>query len=514
MRELIGAEGKFAAMVREINFSFPYAVAHNELLFNFYPFYPLLNKLIYSLGLGIASSLRLTSILGLGLLGVTVFETSRRASGLQAAVVSAAFMFSNVYVFQKAIDGNPFTLGVLFLYLAWLSWYGLGALKSKWDKAWIVSLTICGLAFYTIGWMSILYFFVPLIFMRRPLSLRKKIKCKGFYIGIIILLLFIVSWLIPRIAIILETPFSSFNIFSGISKTYLQDFILFPLAIAGGLLPWTFIAWTSICVDYFRLDKTPIFSRFLRTIFISLFFLLLISPFSETRDVMLLIPAISIVSGLYYWLLVRRHGKLVKKIFSVIASLLLASNIIGLLLYLIPTNWWYNFFMFKWIHNEFLYRGISFFSTHFIEGVIQLIFGITIGVFLLIHRKNLFVWFHSLSLGLIFMMFFWSITIPYRAQENESKETATHLINKLGKNYSKSMTIYKGPKIADLYILGTYLDTNLKKIYSLEELPDNKKTIYMLSADTPIFPERDWGKITEISYKNKSLYLWKGTLDS
>ena len=183
LKELLGTEGRYASMALNMNLLVPSTVSQGETLAYCYPLYPWIAAIAYKLGLGLEIGLRGVSVLSLGIIGIIVFETGRRISGIQAGIVAAAVTIANMYVFQKAIDGNPFTLAVLFLLLAWLTWYTFGVVHGNWNASWIVSMFFCALAFYTIGWSAIFYFFVPLVFMRRPLSIWKKLQVWGFYAG-------------------------------------------------------------------------------------------------------------------------------------------------------------------------------------------------------------------------------------------------------------------------------------------------------------------------------------------
>ena len=513
LRELLGTEGKYAAMALDINLLNPSTVAQGETLSYYYPLYPWIVAIAYKLGFGLEIGLRGVSILALGITGIVVFETSRRVSGIQAAIIAASVMVANIYVFEKANDGNPFTLGVLLLLLAWLTWYVFGAVRGDWNTSWIVSLFFCGLAFYTIGWIAVFYFFVPLIFMRRPLTLWNKIQIKGFYIGICILGAFVLLWFIPRMTDIIDNPFNSFNILQDISPNYFHTFLLFPLAVAGGFMPWTIITWPAFCVAYFPLDKKPIFSRFLRTIFLSLFAVLWLNPFTEARDSIILIPPIAILAGINYWLLVRRNGHGLHKLLHIITIVLLIMITVIFCLYWIPVSWWQSFSLLKWIHSSFLRNGINFFKSMFLWGVIQSGLGVLVGLFLLImYKRKLPVWSHALGVCLIFTLGFWSLTYPYTALLGDGRKTASTFINSLGENYSHNMTIYKGNQIANIYALGCYLGCNIKKLNSLNELPSDKKTVYLLSLSSPIYPKRQWDNISTVDYRNRSLSLWKGVL--
>ena len=320
--------------------------------------------------------------------------------------------------------------------------------------------------------------------------------------------------MIPRLTSTVNNPFNSFNFFQSVHHKGAVDFFLYPLAIAGGLLPWTIIAWSPFCVAYYPLDKQPIFSRFLRTIFLSLFVFLWINPFAEARDALVLIPSIAILSGTNYWLVVRRNGYGLHKLLNLMTVILLFLVSFTFILYLLPSIWWNDLFFLKWIHKTFLIKGISFFNTLFLFGVVQLGIGIIIGIFLILfYKKRLTIWGHALGICIIFMLGFWSTSYPYNALSDEGRGTAKAIISSLGKNYSHNMTIYKSSEISNIYALGCYLECHVKKINNLNDLPENEPKVYLLTINPPIFPGRQWDIISKVKYRDNVLYLWEGTVD-
>lgn len=509
MRELLGEEGRYAAISLEMNFLNPSTIAHGETLPYYYPLYPWLVAITYKLGLPYEIGLRLISILSLAGIVITVFITSKKISGLQAAVVSAVAMMSCIIVMEKSIDGNPFVPAIFFLLLGWFRWYTYGVVKGNWNLAWIMGLLFCGFAFYTIGWIAVFYFFLPLIFMRRPMTIWKKLNGYGFKIGIVIIIAFICLWLGPRFAMIMQNPFASEDIPNIFPSNYFYSFLTYPFELLWRFMPWTIAFWPAFCVAYYPLDKNPIFSRFLRTIFFSLFAFMWINPLKDSRTIILLLPALSIMCGINYWLLVRRNGFVLKMILNSLTIILVFVSLVGLLLFLFPDKIWTNgFFMF--LHEVLFKNGVEFFSAYRIMGIIQISTAIALGVGIIYFRKRIKIWLYCLFVSVIFMLFFWGVTIPYRSQSNEAKDTAAHIIANIGEDYSCNMTIFEGNDISDIYVLGTYLGCNMRKISNYSMLPEDIKTVYVFALSTPIFPERHWTKVSTSVYKDKMITLWKG----
>ncbi|MCP4179916.1 MAG: hypothetical protein GY756_19315 [bacterium] len=511
LRELLGGEGKFAAMALDMNIFNPSTIAHGETLSNCFPLYPWLTAIAYKLGFSLEVGLRGISVLCLGILGIIVFQTSRKNTGFHEAIVSTVFMIANIVVFEKAIDGNPFLLAVIFLFLGWLIWYEYGAIQGSWNKAWVISFIFCGLAFYTIGWIAIFYYFLPLIFMRRPLTLWKKLDNNGFKFGLFIVIFFILLWLIPRLIAAIEYPPNSTPLDLQITNDYILQIIFFPITFATELIPWTIIIWPAFCVAYYPLDKNPIFSRFLRTISISLFAFLWLNPFTETRDFMILVPPLAVLAGVHYKILIRRYGFTLHKLLNFLTIILLVMSIMAFILFLLPKVWWNESSILNYIHNVFFTEGISFFFMLSTWGLIQTGASVLIGIStIVLYRIRLSIWLHGLCVCLMFMLCFWSVAYPYRSLSNDARKTASSIIAQMGKSYKVNMTLFKGPEIADIYVLGCYLHCKLQKIYEYNELPKKIDTVYVLSLNQPVYPSRQWTLVSSQYYKNKMLYLWKG----
>ncbi|OGV34222.1 MAG: hypothetical protein A2020_04355 [Lentisphaerae bacterium GWF2_45_14] len=507
-RELYWRESDYAAVANEINFMMPITTAHGKIISDTYPLFPWLAAYCNQvLGMDTVIALRLISILSLAGLAVIVWETGRRAAGIQAATVAAAVMISSNIVIEKTLDGYPNMTALLFLSAAWFTWFTYGAVRGSWNIAWAVSSFFCGLAFYTIGWSSIIYFFFPLIFMRRPLTVWQKLRKPGFLAGLGIILFFVLIWGIPRWRTGSDIPFAGYPFYSENLSEYIAHIFLFPVDTLMRLLPWAIIIWPPFCPAYFPLDKNPIFSRYLRTIVISIFALICLSPYTKTRDILILCPPLAILIGINYQLFARRHrfqyAKFLK--FLSIAPILAGAGIIAF--YLVPVSWWED------IINP--NRGIDFRenSKYIIMGTVHGSLLILTGIFLMVKAKyGIRLWAHILLLTTCGMLVFWSIGHPYKSQENSKSSLGIYLRNALGKSYSPSMTVYKDSVIDGLYGECYYLGCNIREMRSYSELPPEKDEVFLLSTDVPIFTERLWTNLLprHMQHKDKKIYLWKG----
>ena len=265
--------------------------------------------------------------------------------------------------------------------------------------------------------------------------------------------------------------------------------------------------WPAFCPAYFPLDKNPIFSRYLRTIVISIFTLLCLSPYSKTRDILVLCPPLAILTGINYQLFARRHRFQYAKLLNPlsIAPIIAGAGIIAF--YLLPSPWLEDIIK--------LSRGIAFRenSRYIILGTIYGSLLIVTGIFLLVKAKyKLRLWVRILLLTTCAMLVFWSVGHPYKSQEDSKRNLGLYLQKALGKSYSPNMTVYKDRVIDGLYGECYYLGCHVREMDSFNELPQEKDEVFLISTDVPIFTERLWTNLLprHMQHKDRKIYLWKG----
>jgi hypothetical protein len=506
-RELYWQEGYYAVQAAEMEYLLPMTFAHGVVIKNSYPLFPWIASLLNNeLGWSLEFSLRFISVFSLALLTSVVWYAARSAGGVQAAAVAAAMMISSNIVIEKALDGYPDMLMLFFLTVGWLLWFSFGAGQGNWSVAWIFALFFCGLVFYTNGPLAVLYFVIPLILMRRPLTIWPKLRKPGFFIGLAIFLGFLLLWKMPHLIFARTLPFRYMPMEAKHFYAYLEHLIVFPFDVVVRFFPWSLLAWAPFCVALHPLDRTPIFSRFLRTIFFALFFLLWLSPYSEPRDIMLLAPPLAIMTGLNYWLVIRRYGNFMMKILNFFPWMAMGIGLVIFVFYLAPANWWTNLVS--------LSRGIEFkyVAFNFICGMIGASLAVAAGFTLIVLRRKPPIWFYMLVLIICPVIFFWTIARPYKAQENSKQTLGMELRAALNKEHVPMNEIIYKSAILGLYGECYYMGGKVQKIFSLDELPKDKKVVYLLSPEFPEFPERRWRNLrpTRQQYRKKRLCLWQG----
>jgi 4-amino-4-deoxy-L-arabinose transferase-like glycosyltransferase len=504
-RELHWSEGFYAVEAMEINYWWPVAKAHGIMQPNSFPLFPWLVKLLTELtGLSITFILRVIVIITLAGLVALVWHSARRAAGTTAAAVAAAVMMSTNIIFEKSLDGYPETLGMLFLMTAWLLWFYIGTMKNNWSLAWIAGFLFCGLAFYTIGWQAIILFTVPLIFMRRPLTIWSKLSTPGFFAGLVVLAGFIILWLLPYLQTTQSLSFLSFP--STTWLNYLSHLLTFPFEVLFRFSPWSIIAWAPFCVALIPLDKTPVFSRFLRTIAYSLFFLTWINPANDSRNIIFLVPPVAILSGIYYWIMIKRYGRQFQQLMKYLPIVAITIGTIILAIYLLPTMWWAKIISSKHgmqftDNSKYLYLSI-FYGT----------LSCGIGLLLCFRIGKTRIWEFILLLTICVTTFFWAVMLPYRAQNNSKKRLGREIKTVLeANNAPHNMKIYKS-EIVDLYGECYYSGYQVQRIITLSDINDDEPVIYLLSMGFPEMPGRRWSDLFPANkkYRGKTLRLMKG----
>jgi len=508
-------EERYAAIAYEMNLQQPNTIIHGEQIPFHYPLFPWMVAILHKTGLSFEFCLRIISIASLALLSLLAWEAGRRALDIQTATVASAMMFSSIIILEKTLDGYPHMTALFFLTAAWFSWFTFGVARGQWKRAWMIAFFFCGLGFYTIGWQAVIYFIVPLIFMRRPMTLWGKLNKPGFFLGLAVLLCFVLVWGIPRWYTGYDIPFQSANIFPGTLTKYLSHLIFFPFDIIFRFMPWTIICWPAFCVAYFPLDKNPIFSRFLRTIVISLFFLFWFSPFTDARDIIFLAPPLSILCGINYWLFVRRHGHHVHTFLNFISIGTLVAGIGIIIFYSTNFPWAFNF--------SFIPRNLDFRNAHQILGITQASIAVLISVLTIMNtKKNLKVITHTLFLSIAITLCFWSVIIPHLSMRQDKRKMGKAFAHAIKKSmgltdsqpFPKDFIVYKGPGILGLSAACVYMDAKVLKIHKLTNLPDKIDTVYMISTQYPVSNNRSWEYITpkDIPDKTKNPFIYRDTM--
>lgn len=554
--ELFQQEGFYAALALETG-GFPVvSKAHGVVVPNTYPLYPFLVKLLHSTGLSMEYSLRILSLFFLSVLSVTVgctcyfaaylncrqrlakgefspeevrkdlgiwsadctekklteteLKNAARRAGIQAAAVGAGLIFATVLAGEKALEGNPVILSSLLVFAGWLLWFREGVRLESWNRAWLWAFVFASLAFYNGGWFILIFFFIPMFFLKRPLKIWTKLHYPGFWCGLFLLILTILFWEIPRWD---GTPGNAGEImFSGSFGGYLKKLFFLPFDLCIRFLPWTFFLYAPFCPALTAIDRNRLFMKYLRRIFIFAILLFWLNPLRDGRDYFLCAPVLAVLTALDYWIVVRRYGERLCTVFKYVSVIFIVCGICGAVLYILPET-----FMEKYLNGIFDFtflrkerQGIPYLIAAAIPFIASGAFFCVAG------RKKRCIWLAFLLLACCMMGFFHSVTVPFRCSEQDKKMTGIVLRKALGASYDPEMTIYKDAGIDGLYDVGYYLGTKLQVIRSYRDVASSEeKSIFILSARNmpPGDAARTWTRLVEYPYKNQKLYIWKGALN-
>ena len=506
LRDLSWYEGAYTAMIAELDSNLPVLRIHGESAHGAYPLYPLLAKALSCTGLGLEYCLRLIPGLSLLVLCIVIFITCYRAAGISAATVGTAVMLSSLVVIDKLPNGIPAILTALGVFSAWMVWFDFASWRGRWHLAWILIGAIAGLTFYAGGWQALVMLIVPLLFLRRPLSLKGKPRGYGFAIGFLLTALFILLWGGARLKAGFEGPFRPDpDPLPGWSE-YLTQIALFPIDFMIRLFPWSLFLWAPFCPALITLDKNPLLGKYLRTLFTVLAALLWFTPGLEGREFIYLVPPFAVLLALNYWIAVRRYGVLYQEIIRAAAWFLLVCSAAVLLYHLFPG-------LRHALHIDFPQFSFKTQPVYFLCVWLYPASALLLSLLLILRRMRpgTPVWQNFVLLMTAVLLLNWSVIIPSKTDRSRS-ELGYALRDALAKETAGPVLIYKNAALRGLYSEGFYSGARVRTMKTVSELPSEEQTIYVLSPDVPARPDRVWKNIFSREYRRQNLNLWKGEL--
>ena len=316
--ELFRQEGIFAAIAADyvehqwVPSAGITAQAHNMPHSDVWPLYPAVVSVLYRCGLPMENALRVVSVTMLGILALlTGFAVGTRC-GKRSGLVAACCCLGTLYTLEKGVYGGPETMAACFLLAAQLLFFHYGSRLANWNSAWIASAVLLSLGFLTCGPTVLLFFAMPLLFLRRPLSFAGKFRTPGFLIGLILLLSVVLAWAYP-FGFSLRHYAVGGDLQMISTGKYWEEILLFPLLLPLRMLPWSLVMWMPFCVALQAISPLPVFSRYLRTLFFSMLALAWLIPGASSKLIFFLIGPLAILTGLTYELGVRRYGMFLRK---------------------------------------------------------------------------------------------------------------------------------------------------------------------------------------------------------
>ena len=506
-RELFRQECIFAVEAMEFDPFSPLVTAHGVPEYNAFPVFPAVTSGIHRLtGAPVERVMRGISMLMLAAGAVLVYFAAASQRTPKAGFVAAAFYLTPLIAMEKAVEGNPATTGAFFLLAAQLVFFYYGIRKSNWNKAWIYSALLAASSFLACGFSMLLYFIAPMFFFRRPLSVKSKFRSPGFIVAVLLLAGIVTAWTLP---FFLRTDGSVYDVWLEsvlfYKKKYFLDIIEFPLLLPLRLLPWSLIAWLPFCVALQELDKTPIFSRYLRTLTFVILAIVWLFNDSESRDIFFLLGPLAIQTGITYELGTRRYGERIRKL--LFAGEIFAAGLIVafVTVQLAPERWLSLFISLK---NSLAFRD----ALHFPFVVAVCCVLLTIILFLFrFCRKQQPLWIMLLLFSVACGIFYGGVMAPYRAQKREKRRIGNDLRKVLIQAGGKKL--YK-IGINDLYGELFYAGVDAVKIRSIGEIPGDEPVVFLIGTEFPGTADRSWSNLLppEYTYNKHPLSLWKGVL--
>jgi len=490
----------------------PVVTVHGEAIPNAHPLFPLLAGTLSKLGVAPEISTRVLSLCGLlGLAALVLVVTYRTCGNVSAAACAGAMMLTSLLAIDKAPDGFSSCLLVLVIFAGHLLWYYYAAVRGDWSRAWMAGFAACAVGFYISGLIALVFFIGPLIFMRRPLGIFRRRHGKGIFLGLGILFVTILAWYLPyHVQGVKVAQIYPRAVFLS-DMDYLKHLLTFPADMLLRLVPWLLLAWAPFCVALQALDKAPMFSRFLRTLCLTGFFLIWVAPMDDVYLWMMPLPPLAILTGLYYEINIRRHGHFYRRLAYGLCCLLLPGSALVLLgFYLLPPDV---------ISGMIEFEHPLTFCDRFGESV----FAFTCAAVLLLLFTGLLkmrekppVWCCFLLVLLGPLMVFHAVSKPYMAQDQQRRDRAEVLSQILIQDGAPAGTMLYKYQVNDLYTESIYMKNPIKKLTSLEDLPGSEKpVIYLFTDITPIpnYSQRSWRSLLphSMNVRGHKLKLWRGT---
>lgn len=501
VRDLLGNEGLFAALASEINLSKPMSMAHGVAIRNQYFLYPWLCAAVQKhTGADMISILRFVNLFFVVCTAILIAAAAGRTRNFKAGIVGASMFCANGYVFMHTLMAGPLMMSLFFLFAAQLCWIYFGFTKGRWNMAWLSGLFLVSLGFLAGGIKIPFYFFLPLLFLHRPLKLAPKLNKKGFIFGMIILGLFFLLWASPFMLHARDYTWDYIpHNYRGMSN-FLLNILLTPLYLLLLFLPWPLIMWMPFCSAIRPLDKTPIFSHYFRVLFTANLLAILFNPFSIMDDFMFVIPPLALLCALSYDTAVRRYSVEMRRLVT-LCGYITAALAAGLVIYC-------------FCPYENLIKYVNFLPLDKGKDLIfsAILFFLILSVWIYHYRKNGQLWMIMLLTGCALGIFAQLTFIPAYNSNRSRSNLGRAVFNAIKTDGGKEDAIICKNGILDLYNEGYYMQKKIRKLNALADIDRKEPVIYLLTTDFPQYPDRTWKNLFETTYRGRKLILYRGDI--
>ncbi len=440
-------------------------------------------------------TIRLVGILPTVLLALICMYTVGRVVPGGSALATGAAVCSSLAAIHIGGAAENDMLFALFINAAWISFYFLSRERKRWMYAWGTAHLLLVCALLTGGIQALFFFYFPLLLMRRPLKVIRRLGKPEHLMPLAVLAVGMICWLL-LVPSVKEEVVRLFQEFTPAEHAigYLRRVVEFPLRTVLGFVPWAFLAWPGFCAAFQPLEKNPVLCQYLRTIACSLFYFFWIIPASDSRVLLPLIGPVAILLGMNYQLLIRRYSRQLRMLPLALSGIavagIIATAVIGVLLRLQVIAW-------QVPTPMILVTG----------GCMLVAAGIVTAVWL--GRRKAPVWLLVAGSVMAVQLTAVGFQVYNRLYNSHSRDFAASI----SKGLPDKVTVYEIIPGHDLYPSACYyLDRPVKRLNDIADLPVGAKNVYVLGRhrmpESPFYELDKFSDVTE--YKKMKLCLWRG----
>ena len=506
--ELLRSETVYAAAAAEFSPRNPlHTTIHGWATPECMPLLPAAARLLCDLfGMPMESALRGLSILMLGAGSLLVFLAAGGRRSPQAGAVAAA-MYSTCFLsLGTAIEGTPATANAFFLSSAQLVFFYYGIRRSDWNRAWIFSALLVMAGFLSGGVLVLLLFILPMFFFRRPLSVSSKFRRPGFAAAVAVAVLVALLWSGVYTSSLRQD--SIYDIWwRQLTEVGLGWRMLsFPFALIFWLLPWSTIAWMPFCEALRPLDKTPIYSRYLRTLIFPALVLLWLLPETGRFGLFYVLAPLAVLTGRFYETGVRRYGIKLRRFFL----------IVEIFMAVVPLAIAAGCFLPESLLEKFISLGQSLNfrqSPNFrMAAPVVMVSALFLAFYVHWGRRREPAWMIILAAAVASSLFFNGFLFPYKSQDHSKRKLGGDVRAAVG---ASDRVIYTR-NISNLTGGLFYSKVRIYRLGAADELPEGEEEIYLLGDEKyPQFPgDSRYIWVNQLpdnyAYNGHPLKLWKG----
>lgn len=437
---------------------------------------------------------RLAGILPLLALAALCGGIAYRTAGVRAAAATIVATVSNTLALRSGMAATADMLFALFINASWFSWYFYCREQKAWLYGWCIAHGCVFLAFLSGGMKALFYFYFPLLLLRRPLKIWRRLRQPDYLLAAMVFASAILTWifLVPYQLEGVQSFYKEFQI-SEPRPGYLLHVGLYPLQFAWSYFPWILLVWPAYCMAFIPLEKSPILMQYLRTIAISIAIFFWLAPEFRVEVLLPLIGPLSIQVGQHYGILVRRYGRQLFLIPRSLATCTLCGLVVA------------------WPTVAVTYPQALRAQPPILAAAIVCSLTAAIGSVLLLRRRlHGQIWFAvAASVAIVQLGFAGTYGLVNRTVLGTKRALGTELASKV----PEAATVYEIRQNGHrLHVERYYLQRQVVCVDDVTDFPIHEDTIYVLgSVRAPIDQSRRWMPVSKsVQDGGYQLRVWKG----